>query len=90
MDRNFLGEQIFLEHMQAEIVTVTNSEITCKGADNEDGGSNIDYVIISVCLLGGVKSCLADFKVPFAPHFGTLKSARQLLTPPSKQTEIIT
>ena len=55
--------------MQAEIATVTNSDFTCVGADGEIGGSNIDYFIISICLVGCVKSCLADSNSPVPPHF---------------------
>ena len=45
------GEKKCLEHMGAEIVSVRNSEITCVGAKNLKGGSNIDYYVMSVCFL---------------------------------------
>ena len=64
------GDQKFLEHMEAEIVMVRNSAITCTGARNENGGNNIDYIVMSKCLMGGIEDCTADFDGPFAPHFG--------------------
>ena len=45
------GEKTFLDHMQAEIVEVTNSGFTCRGNANSYGGSMIDYFIISKALL---------------------------------------
>ncbi len=56
--------------MQADIVVARNSNITCTGALNGDGGRNIDYFIISYALLGMIKDCWADFQVPSALHFG--------------------
>ena len=41
------GEEKFLDHMKAEIVTVEDSDVTCLGAHNEKGGNNIDYFRIS-------------------------------------------
>ena len=64
------GEKKYLEHLNAEIVTVRNSDITCVGAKNLKGGSNIDYYIMSTCLIGGIRKVEADFQVPFAPHYG--------------------
>ena len=64
------GDTDFLDHMKAEIVMVRNSNIACTGARNIEGGSNIDYVIMSKVLLGGVEDCAADFEVLFAPHVG--------------------
>ena len=64
------GDQNFLDHMEAEIVVVRNSPITCTGALNEEGGSNIDYFVMSKCLMGGIEECEADFEVSFAPHYG--------------------
>ena len=59
-----------MEHFEAEVITARNSKITCVGADNEEGGTNIDYYIISNSLLGGIDDCEADFEAPFSPHFG--------------------
>ena len=67
-----------------------NSNFTCIGAKNEQGGTNIDYFIISRALLAAVRSILVDTNVPWAPQYGiALKFAWQLrkiqimtLTPP--------
>ena len=64
------GETTFLEHLSATIVTVTDSEITCIGAQNAQGGRNIDYFIISTSLLGSRFQCTTDFAIPWAPHYG--------------------
>ena len=64
------GAKNFLEHREAEVVTARNSNITCVGAANEEGGTNIDYYIMSTSLLGCIENCLADFDCPFSPHFG--------------------
>ena len=37
-----VGEKTWLEHMDAEIVTVSNSKFTCRGKQGQEGGSNID------------------------------------------------
>ena len=66
------GDQNFLEHMDAEIVLVRNLLITCTGAQNEAGGNNIDYIIMSKCIMGGIEDCAADFDGPCAPHFGVV------------------
>ena len=39
-DAIWWGDKKFLDHLNAEIVTVRNSAITCTGAQNEEGGSN--------------------------------------------------
>ena len=46
------GDKDFLARLEADIVVARNSNITCTGALNEDGGRNIDYFIISYALLG--------------------------------------
>ena len=66
------GDKTFLEHLAADIVVARNSSFTCTGANNAEGGRNIDYYILSNSLLGTVKDCYADFQVPFAPHFGII------------------
>ena len=69
-DEIWWGEKKILEHLNAEVVTVRNSTITCTGAKNTEGGTNIDYYIMPSCFLGGIKVAEADFQVPFAPHYG--------------------
>ena len=69
-DKIAWAEETFLEHLKAEIVTVTDSNITCVGAKNAEGGTNIDYCIGSIALLGNAMSVTTDFSVPFSPHFG--------------------
>ena len=64
------GAKNFFEQLEAEVVTARNSNITCVGAANIEGGSNIDYYIISTSLLGCIDNCVADFDAPFSPHFG--------------------
>ena len=59
-----------MAHFEADLVAARNSNITCTGALNEEGGRNIDYFIISNALLGMITDCWADFQVPLAPHFG--------------------
>ena len=63
------GETTVLQHLGAEIVVVTDSEITCTGARNTEGGRNIDYFIVSISLIGSGFSCTTDFARPWAPHF---------------------
>ena len=58
-----VGGNKILEHLEAEAITASNINITCTGAKNEEGGSNIDYYIISIALLGIVIDYLADFAV---------------------------
>jgi len=70
------GEKDFLAHMQADIVVARNSSITCTGAQNAEGGRNIDYFIVSYVLLGMLMDCWADFQVPFSPHFGLVLKLR--------------
>ena len=53
-----------LDHLNAEIITAENSNFTCIGAKNEQGGTNIDYFIISRALLAAVKSILVDTNAP--------------------------
>ena len=64
------GAKNFLEHLEAEVITVRNYKFTCVGAENEEGGTNIDYYIVSISLLGCIEDCVADFDAPFSPHFG--------------------
>ena len=59
-----------LDRLKAEIVQVTSSAVTCRGAANTTGGSMIDYFMISRSLLGVLISVLADFSSCWAPHFG--------------------
>ena len=65
-----VGEKTWLEHMDAEIVTVSNSKFTCRGKQGQEGGSNIDYFIISRKLMPLVRLCEAVFESPWGPHFG--------------------
>ena len=64
------GERNFLDHVNAEIVVVTNSEFTCRGKSGTTGGSMIDYFLVSKVLLGLILSILADFSSEWSPHYG--------------------
>ena len=57
--------------MNAEVVTIRNGKVTCKGAENTDGGSNIYYFIMSKKLIGLIISCEADLAVPWGPHLAS-------------------
>ena len=73
------GTTPLLDHFNAEIITAENSNFTCIGDNNEQGGTNIDYFIISRALLAAVRSILVDTNVPWAPHYGiALRLAWQL------------
>ena len=56
------GDQMFLlgldasSPLKADILTVEDSSLTCLGAKNDLGGSNMDYFIISRSLLAAVRS----------------------------------
>ena len=41
------GTTTWLDHMDPELVQISNGMITCRGADNEHGGNMIDYFIMS-------------------------------------------
>ena len=64
------GEKLFLDHIDAEILEVSNSLFTCRGKAGTTGGSMIDYFIISRSLLGMVLSVLADFSSEWSLHYG--------------------
>ena len=46
-----VGEETWMDRMGVEIITVQNSEFTCRGKQGSIGGSNIDYFVISKCLV---------------------------------------
>ena len=58
------GAAKILDHMKAEILLVMDSKFTCLGANNVDGGSDIDHFIISEVLLAAVKSIKVETSVP--------------------------
>ena len=64
------GSKRFLDHLDAEIVEVTNSNFTCRGGSSTEGGSMIDYFIISKVLIGLIHSVLVDFSTEWSPHYG--------------------
>ena len=64
------GSVNFLDHVNAEIVVVTNSDFTCRGKAGTTGGSMIDYFLVSKVLLGLIVSVLADFSSEWSPHYG--------------------
>ena len=51
-----VGKRTWLDVMNAEIVTVSNSSFTCRGKLGTEGGSNIDYFIMSKQMVPLVKS----------------------------------
>ena len=60
-DEVMWGDRRFLDHIDCEILEVTNGLFSCRGKTNEVGGSNTDDFIVSRCFLGTVVSALADF-----------------------------
>ena len=60
-----VGDQTWLDSMNAELLTVGNSTFTCRGKLGETGGSNIDYFIISKKLVPLVRLLVAVFDVPW-------------------------
>ena len=42
-----MGDKTWLDFMDAELITVSNSDFNCRGKLGETGGSMIDYFIIS-------------------------------------------
>ena len=65
-----IGDKNWLDFMNAEILTVGNSNFTCRGKEGTTGGSMIDYFIISKNLVPLVRQLVAVFDVPWGPHFG--------------------
>ena len=65
-----IGDKNWLDFMNAEILTVGNSNFTCRGKEGATGGSMIDYFIISKNLVPLVRQLVAVFDVPWGPHFG--------------------
>ena len=61
------GDRTWLDNMNAEISTDINSSFTCRGKQGDTGGSNMDYFIISKCLVPLVKYCGAVFDAPLGP-----------------------
>jgi len=58
-----LSESGFLDKLKVKIVAPDSSTIA-------SSNSIIDYVLISLCLIGCVKSLLVDSAVSWGPHFG--------------------
>ena len=65
-----VDDKAWLDFMNAELITVSNSDFTCRGKLGETGGSMIDYFIISKKLVPLVRLLVAVFDVPWGPHFG--------------------
>ena len=65
-----MGNQQFLDQIDAEIVEVTNSKITCRGGNSAEGGSMIDDFIMSKVLIGLIHSILVDSSTEWSPHYG--------------------
>ena len=59
------GGARWLDHMDAEIIGVGSDEITCKGARNKDGGTRIDYFLMSRKLVPLVESLKVVLGVPW-------------------------
>ena len=64
-ETDFVGTKTWLEYMNAELIHVTNSKITCKGGDGPDGGNMIDYVILSNCFIPFLKKKILPQKKKF-------------------------
>ena len=56
--------------MNAEIVTVTNSDFTCTAGSSSNVGSMIDYFILSRPLLSLIVHVHANINVPWGTHYG--------------------
>ena len=65
-----VGKETWLDKMNAEIITVRNSKFTCRAGLNKEGGSMIDYIVISKPLLALVRYLGAVMDAPWSPHFG--------------------
>ena len=69
-DTFMVGDKTWLAQMNAEIVTVTNSEFTCVAGKSSKGGSMIDYFIMSRPLVALIVHALAVKDVPWGTHYG--------------------
>ena len=45
-----MGDKFFLDHLQAEVIVITNNGFTCRGKIDGSGGSMIDFFVISKIL----------------------------------------
>ena len=61
---------LWLDKMAAEIVTIRNGTFTCRSGLGTEGGSMIDYFIVSKSLIPLITTVVAVMDAPWGPHFG--------------------
>ena len=71
------GDKSWLDKMDAELVTVQNSEFTCRGKKGNSGGSMIDYFIISKSLIPLVLQVLAVMDAPWGGSLWNILKGEQ-------------
>ena len=65
-----LSKETWLDKMNAEIVVVQNSKFACCAGNGAEGGSMIDYFIMTKPLAALIRFVGAIMDAPWGPHFG--------------------